>query len=441
MREVRLIDRGGFGVVHEVEHENSHFARKTFAPSTADPDEVAKLARGFSREVRVQSQIRHPNIMPVLQSDLEDTPYWFIMPLATQSYAEKIESDHRAGDVDFSPWQDILAAVEELHRLGYVHRDLKPANILLVNGAWVLADFGLVLPIARVTTILTGSRTAYGSHFYCAPEQVSDFRNTPPQADIFALGSILHDATDPTHIRVPFAQIRPGGPYGPILEKCTEPDPRKRFPTVASLRAALFDLWRTTTLETPPPEDADLLASVLNDPSSVEAWRRLIVHAEGLTPVDRRIVLESINSDLLIQLNTIDEMMFSRLMNMICEWAESTGFDFNYCDIVGDRLVEAYRIGSVRVRCQIVLAALELAVSHNRWHVMNQVGAMLGQTAENGLIDRILIEFSLEPNLERKLLRIEDAVYWRRERWHPKVALHLNAHKEVPVPAEDIEEL
>ena len=72
---------------------------------------------------------------------------------------------------------------------------------------------------------------------------------------------------------------------------------------------------------------------------------------------------------------------------------------------------------------------------------MNQVGAMLGQTAENGLIDRILIEFSLEPNLERKLLRIEDAVYWRRERWHPKVALHLNAHKEVPVPAEDIEEL
>jgi hypothetical protein len=134
-------------------------------------------------------------------------------------------------------------------------------------------------------------------------------------------------------------------------------------------------------------------------------------------------------------------MMFSRLMNMICEWAESTGFDFNYCDIVGDRLVEAYRIGSVRVRCQFVLAALELAVSHNRWHVMNQVGAMLGQTAENGLIDRILIEFSLEPNLERKLLRIEDAVYWRRERWHPKVALHLNAHKEVPVPAEDIEEL
>lgn len=165
------------------------------------------------------------------------------------------------------------------------------------------------------------------------------------------------------------------------------------------------------------------------------------MHTESLTPSDRRIILESINSDLLVQLNTIDEMMFSRLMNLICEWAESTGFDFNYCDVVGDRLVEAYRIGSVRVRCQIVLAALELAVSHNRWHVMNQVGAMLGQTAENGLIDRILIEFSLEPSFVRKLLGIEEAVYWRRERWHPKVASHLDAHKEDPVPTEDFEEL
>jgi len=134
-----------------------------------------------------------------------------------------------AAFVDAGAWQDILAAVEELHRLGYVHRDLKPANVLLVENKWMLADFGLILPMARDTTILTSSKSAYGSHFYAAPEQAKDFRNTPEQADIFALGCILHDAVEPDALRVPFAQFRAGGTYGPILEKCTESESKKRF--------------------------------------------------------------------------------------------------------------------------------------------------------------------------------------------------------------------
>lgn len=32
-----------------------------------------------------------------------------------------------------------------------------------------------------------------------------------------------------------------------------------------------------------------------------------------------------------------------------------------------------------------MLAALELGVSHNRWHVMKQVGAMLSLAADKGL--------------------------------------------------------
>src|SRR5713226_5350311 len=243
MREVRLINRGGFGVVHEVEDdEGRHLARKSFDPPTSDQDEREKLRKRFVREVRIQSQIRHPNIMPIIEFDLEASPPWFTMPLAGQSFEQKICADRIHGTVDAAAWQDILAAVEELHRLGYVHRDLKPANVLLVENTWVLADFGLILPMARDTTILTSSRSAYGSHYYAAPEQACDFRNTPEQADIFALGCILHDGVEPGAVRVPFAQIRVGGVYGPILEKCTEADPKRRFPTIAALRSALFDL-------------------------------------------------------------------------------------------------------------------------------------------------------------------------------------------------------
>ena len=371
--------------------------------------------------------------MPIVKFDLEAAPPWFTMPLARQSFDQKIGVDLLNGTIDTRAWQDILGAVEELHRLGFVHRDLKPANVLLVEDRWVLADFGLILPIARDTTILTSSRSAYGSHYYAAPEQARDFRNTPEQADIFALGCILHDSIDRTPTRVPFTQIRVGGLYGPILEKCTESEPRRRFPTIAALRSALFDLWRTSQFEAPAPGDADLLESVLSNPSSIDAWRRLIGHAEALP--QRGAVLRSINAELLVQLNSADDVLFSRLMSLMCEWAGDTGFEWAYCDIVGDRLLEAYRVSPVRVRCQIVLAALELAVSHTRWHVMNQVGAMLGQAADNGLVDRILIELDLDSGIEPKLRRIEQAVHWARERWHSKIADYLTGHENAGAPA------
>jgi eukaryotic-like serine/threonine-protein kinase len=435
MREIRVIDRGGFGIVHKVEDDRGRLlARKTFSPLTPDRGEREKLSKRFAREVRIQSQLRHPNIMPVVGSDLAAAEPWFTMPLALQSFQQKIAADRVQGIVDTDAWQDILAAVEELHRLGYVHRDLKPANVLLVESEWVLADFGLILPLARETTVLTGSRSAYGSHDYAAPEQATDFHNTPEQADIFALGCMLHDAVDRAPSRVPFAQIRSGGIYGPILEKCTEFEPRRRFPTVAGLRAALFDLWQTSQFEAPAPADADLLQAVVGSPTSVDGWRRLIGHAESLPETERGAILRSINAELLVHLIGIDDVLFGRLMCLICEWASGTGFEWSYCDVVGDRLLEAYRVSPIRVRCQIVLAALELAVSHNRWHVMNQVGAMLGQAADNGLIDRMLIELDLDSSIQPQLRRIEEIVSWSRDRWHAKIADYLSG-RDRPIPA------
>jgi hypothetical protein len=348
------------------------------------------------------------------------------MPLASLSFSEKIEEDRKLGIVDPKPWQDILAGVEELHRLGYVHRDLKPANILLVDGTWVLSDFGLILPTARETTIITGSKSAYGSHYYAAPGQARDFRNTPEQADIFALGCILHDTVDPNPLRVPFAQIRIGGPYGPLLEKCTEVHPKKRLPNIAHLRALLFELWRTSQFSAPANDDATVLNAVLSAPDSIDGWRALVGHMESLSSQDA--LLRAIDANLLVRLNSLDEVLFGRMMDLINAWAEGTGFQWEYCDVVGDRLLEAYRVSPIRIGCGIVLAALELAVSHNRWHVMRQVGSMLDAEADGGLVDRILIEADLDSRVEGKLRRIEEVIGWPRDRWHSRLAEFLSRH-------------
>jgi hypothetical protein len=130
-------------------------------------------------------------------------------------------------------------------------------------------------------------------------------------------------------------------------------------------------------------------------------------------------------ADLLVGLKRLDDVLYGRLMNLLCAWASDYMFQWEYCDIVGDRLLEAYRISPVRIRCQVVMAALELAVSHNRWHVMKQVGAMLSPAAENGLVDRMLIEMNLDLGIKRQLRTIEGVIGWARDRWHEKIARFL----------------
>ena len=429
MRVIRHINRGGFGSVDEVElPDGRRLARKSFDPLGASFDEREKLKRRFEREVRIQSQIRHPNVMPILHDDLKAGPPWFTMPLAQDSFERKIVDDRTAGLFDPSPWQDILAAVEELHRLGYVHRDLKPANVLCVNGVWVLSDFGLILPTSRDTTVLTGTKTAYGTAFFTAPEQLDDFRNTPDQADIFALGCILHEATHANPARIPYAQIRASGPYAPILEKCTEIDHKRRFPTVAALRAALFDLWRTSQFAPPPADETSLLDAVNNNLGDIDAWRNLISHLEKSPSPEA--ALQAITGAMLVRLATLDDVLFGRLMHLVCEWASGTSFVWAYCDVVGDRLLETYPAGSVRIKCAIVLSALELAISHNRFHVMRQVAAMLGPTAETGLVDRMLIEMGLDQDIEHRFRHIESTIGLRRYEWHERIAARLTKKPE-----------
>lgn len=425
MRVIRSIDRGGFGFVEEIEtNTGERLARKTFDPSTLIPGDLSNLRRRFEREVRIQSAIDHPNIMPVIDHNMQSDPPYFTMPLASESLELKIRNDRLSGNFDNTPWPDILAAVEELHRLGYVHRDLKPANILLVNGKWVLSDFGLILPTFRDTTILTGPNSAYGSYNYAAPEQAQDFRNTPEQADIFALGCILHDSLESTPNRLPFTQIRTTGEYALILEKCTEVEYRRRFPSVKDLRSALFDLWAASTAPSTSLPDGDILANLLANSDSTNNWRSFLTYVER--QADRDHFLRSLNSEILVKLHDLDEVLFSRAIQLVCEWASSSGFEWNYCDVVGDRLLDSYRVANVRLKAAIVLATLELAVSHNRWHVMRQAGSMLGVTAENGLVDRILIEIGIDHLIEGKLRRIEEIINWPRINWHEKLRNFMN---------------
>jgi serine/threonine protein kinase len=126
-RVVRALGVGGMGAVYEVERVNDG---KRLALKLAQEVRGLALAR-LAREARIASQIHHPNVVSIVDADVAQGGYaYLVMELVEgQTLAE-------GGKKRGMPWRlevlfQVLQGVKALHAQGIIHRDLKPSNILL----------------------------------------------------------------------------------------------------------------------------------------------------------------------------------------------------------------------------------------------------------------------------------------------------------------------
>ena len=311
-----LLGELGCGATGTVYHARDTFARREVALKVAharvfDDDPEQNLVRkAWLNEVHLAGSLHHPYIVEVYDAGFSDNSAWLVMEYLPHGTLEPFTHPGR-----LKPVGEVLdiaykcaSALDYACRSGIVHRDIKPANLQVVGpGEAKVCDFGAAY-WSRSSNDSTQVMDI-GSLAYMAPELFRQW--VTPQADIYALGVVLHqlltgkrpfDANDQASLmyrilngeRDPLTSFRPDLPesLNPLLDRMLARSLEDRFANWPSVLSALSSHSSKATQARAVPEErpaeAELydqlrrlsLLTPLNDAQlwellRISQWRRI----------------------------------------------------------------------------------------------------------------------------------------------------------------------
>jgi hypothetical protein len=276
---VRLLGRGGMGIVVEARHLRlgQSVALKLLKSSVRRMGEVT--AR-FEREGRAAARLQGPHVARILDIDAlpdDGSPFMVMELLRGRELGEELEA---RGTLPIREAVGYIlqacAGMAEAHRAGIVHRDLKPSNLFLCDHdgrrTVKVLDFGISKLIEDVQASMTTTATAFGTPLYMSPEQVRSAKHVDVRTDVWSLGVVLYEllAAEPpfngasaTGILaaiiadkpVRIEERRPEVPAGlaKAVMKALEKDPNARFADIREFATAIAPYG-------PPRDDPSLVA-------------------------------------------------------------------------------------------------------------------------------------------------------------------------------------
>lgn len=195
----------------------------------------------FRREVRLMTQFNgNGYVMPILDSNLEHDPPYFVMPYFElgdlSSIADEIRADLSFQEVTFN---SMIDCISELHAKDVLHRDIKPQNFLVNGAALVVSDLGLCSEVDSPTAF-TRSSMWWGTPGYLPPEflKPGGFKSATIPSDIFMLGKTFYyllSGRDPMYL---LPDAIPGALFA-VIERCCVVSEANRYQSLASLRQSL----------------------------------------------------------------------------------------------------------------------------------------------------------------------------------------------------------
>jgi serine/threonine protein kinase len=302
---LRLLGQGGFARVYLGEHIElkRQAAIKVLDTKVVDQEDIEK----FRIEARTIANLRHPNIVQVLDFAVEGNTPFLVMDFAPNGSLAKL---HPRGTrlplhTIISYVKQVAAALQHAHDKNLIHCDVKPANMLVGrNNEILLSDFGIALTAPTHSSWTSGverlERIA-GTWPYMAPEHLEGKPNKA--SDQYSLGIVVyewlcgevpfhgshdqlyiqHHSTPPPSLvkRVPGIPVR----VEQVVMKALEKDRQQRFQRIEdfaeALEAAVSRPVVRPTLSFPSPgAGSGTLPQEVQSPARANAASPLVVGSD-----------------------------------------------------------------------------------------------------------------------------------------------------------------
>jgi len=268
----QTLGRGAMGVVYLARDPliGRRVALKTLRLDL-DTEYTGEFRERFFREAKAAGGLNHPGIVTI--HDVGEDPESGLVFIAMEYIEGRDLKQLLADGYRFRPSEaariaaDVARALDYAHSMGVVHRDIKPANIILTqDGTAKITDFG----IARLeSSNLTVEGQFIGTPNFMSPEQITG-KAVDGRSDIFSLGVVLftlltgerpfagetmHEVTmkvvqEPCPIPSTMDANIPTA-INPIILKCLEKDPDKRFQSGSEVAQVLAALARSLVQREP----------------------------------------------------------------------------------------------------------------------------------------------------------------------------------------------
>ena len=189
-RLTQLLGKGGFAEVYLGTHLHlgSQAAIKLLLAQLATAGEVER----FRREAQTIAALAHPNIVRVLDFDVEDgTPYLVMDYAPNGSLRQHLPEGTPLPPARIVPLLSQVAdALQYAHDQKMIHRDIKPENMLVGRRSEVLlSDFGIAT--AAQSTSQQKTQGVAGTAAYMSPEQLQG--KPRPASDLYSLGVVVYE--------------------------------------------------------------------------------------------------------------------------------------------------------------------------------------------------------------------------------------------------------
>jgi serine/threonine protein kinase len=199
------IGRGGMGEVYKAVHTmlGRVEAIKVLPRSKSTPSAVTS----FTREIRAQAQMDHPNLVRALYAGHDGNVYYLVTEYVPGTDLRKFVRARQR--LTMSEAATIISQAAKglayAHSRGMVHRDVKPGNLLVTpDGQTKVSDLGLAGFLDDGDFEDPRAGKVVGTADYLAPELIQNPTAISSTVDVYSLGCTLYYAVTG---KVPF----PGG--------------------------------------------------------------------------------------------------------------------------------------------------------------------------------------------------------------------------------------